>query len=79
MSLDMDDTSRELTRLYRLVSGHALPVALTGAISRAPASALSRALAHLELVRLGLKAYVDLKGRGQRGHGQAEIPRCAHS
>ena len=66
-----DDTLRELTRLYRLVSGHTLPMALTRAIPRAHTSALNRALAHLQLVRRGLAAYVDLKGR-KGGQGQVE-------
>ena len=58
-----DETSRELARLYRLVTRRLPPAHITTAMARATTGALREALEHLELIRRGLEAYRDLKGR----------------
>ena len=58
-----DETSRELARLYRLVTGRVPPAHIATAMARATTGALREALEHLELIRRGLEAYRDLKGR----------------
>ena len=71
-----DETSRELARLYRLVTGRVPPAHITTAMARATTGALREALEHLELIRRGLEAYRDLKGRKGRKNGPLNSARC---